>query len=344
MFRMVSALQAAGHSCEVVLHDRHNGSPTEAAANIARGWPHVDVSVRDVSSGFAGLDVVVATGWESAHVLASRGSEPVHRAYFVQDYEPLFYPHGSEYALAADTYHFGFANIALGRMVHDRLTAAGAPSTEVLFGRDTSTYSLQNTGPRSGVAVYARPAVARRGYRLAALALAEFHRRCPDQEIHVYGATVRDLEFPVVQHGRPTPAQLNELYNRCAAGLAMSFTNISLVAYEMLAAGCAAVVNDSPDARADFRSVHAVWAAPTPAGLASALETAVARATPERARQAAQDTQGGTWDVTGAQVVATIERLAAGTLDVGAVRPLPDLEVGAEPEAAHGSRGDLLCT
>lgn len=344
MFRMVGALQAAGHSCDVVLYDRHHGSLAEAAANIARGWPHVEVPVRDVRAGFAGLDVVVATGWESAHVLASRGREPVHRAYFVQDYEPLFYPHGSEYALAADTYHFGFANIALGRMVHDRLTAVGAPSTEVLFGRDTSTYSLTNTGARSGVAVYVRPHVARRGYRLAALALADFHRRRPDQAIHVYGAAVRDLEFPVVQHGRPTPEELNQLYNQCAAGLAMSFTNISLVAYEMLAAGCTAVVNDSPDARADFRSPHAVWAAPTPAAIASALEGAVSAATPERARQAARDTQGGTWDVSGAQVVAAIEALAAGALDVGAVRSLPAPQVSADPETVRETEGDLLCT
>ncbi|GAA1935204.1 glycosyltransferase family 1 protein [Nocardioides hwasunensis] len=344
MFRMVQALQAAGHVCEVVLHDRHNGSLSEAAANIGRGWPHLSVGVRDLSQGFEGLDVVVATGWESAHVLASRGRDPVHRAYFIQDYEPMFYPHGSDHALAADTYHFGFANIALGRMVHDRLTAAGAPSVEVLFGRDTSTYSFENAGPRSGVAFYARPPVARRGYRLATLALAEFHRRRPDQEIHVYGATVHDVDFPVVQHGRPTPAELNELYNQCAAGLAMSFTNISLVAYEMLAAGCIPVVNDSPDARADFRTPHAVWAAATPASIASALEAAVGQTTPATARRAASDTAGDTWGITGAQVVAAIEALAAGRMDVAAVKPLnlPDVE---PPDVAdHGTQGDLLCT
>ena len=344
MFRMVRALQDAGHVCEVVLYDRHNGSLAEAAANIARGWPHMSVGVRSVQQGFDDLDVVVATGWETAHVLASRGRDRIHRAYFVQDYEPLFYPHGSEYALAADTYHFGFANIALGRMVHDQLTAAGAPSVEVLFGRDTSTYSYENSGARSGVAFYARPPVARRGYRLATLALAEFHRRRPDQEIHVYGATVRDLGFPVVQHGRPSPGELNQLYNQCAAGLAMSFTNISLVAYEMLAAGCIPVVNDSPDARADFRSPHAVWSAATPSALASALELAVSRATPQTARQAAMDTLGGSWEITGAQVVAAIEALTAGTLDVGAVLPLADPAALSTKVTAPGAQGAFLCT
>lgn len=38
---------------------------------------------------------------------------PGRRVYFVQDYEPYLYPHGSAYTLADDTYRFGFQAIAL---------------------------------------------------------------------------------------------------------------------------------------------------------------------------------------------------------------------------------------
>ena len=132
-----------------------------------------------------------------------------------------------EHALAADTYRFGFTNIALGHMVQDRLESElGVSSEMVPFSCDTATYSRSNVGQRSGIVLYAKPDVARRGYGLAAMALAEFHARHPEQEIHVYGDPVPHLDVPVTRHGRLTPRELNVLYNKCVAGLAMSFTNV----------------------------------------------------------------------------------------------------------------------
>ena len=312
MFRMVRTLERAGHQCEIVLHDRHGGDTAASRAVIRAAWPWVRAGVRGIHDGLGGLDVVVATGWESAHVLASRTEEVVQRAYFIQDYEPMFYPHGTDHALATDSYRFGFTNIALGGMVQHRLHLLGVPSTQVTFGRDTETYALTNTGPRNGVAFFARPDTPRRGYRLGVLALADFHRRRPDHEIHVFGADVGDLGFPVTRHGRPTPAQLNELYNRCAVGLTLSFTNVSLVPEEMLAAGCIPVVNDTEDTRAVFDNREAEWAVPTPQALATALERAVAGASPERAAAATASLSGTGWEETGKEVLAVIERLARG--------------------------------
>ena len=45
------------------------------------------------------------------------------------------------------------------------------------------------------------------------------------------------MPFPAVNHGRITPAELAALYNRCTAGLTLSFTNVSLVPDELLACG-----------------------------------------------------------------------------------------------------------
>lgn len=316
MFRMVRALEEAGHECHVILYDRHGGD-TEAQADVIRAaWPWVAARVRSVQDGLGGLDVVVATGWESAHVLASRSEAVVHRAYFIQDYEPLFYPRGTDHALAEDTYRFGFANIALGRMVHHHLAELGVPSREVVFGRDIDAYTCVNDGARSGVVFYARPGMPRRGYRLGLLALERFHQRRPDQEIHLFGADVGDLSFPAVVHGTVPPRRLNELYNQCAAGLVLSFTNISLVADEMLAAGCVPVVNDSPDTRADFDGAHAVWARPTPFSLAVALDRAVSESTPARACAAAAGVQSNNWPATGREVVTILEDLFHGTDEV----------------------------
>lgn len=310
MFRMVRALEEAGHQNVVLLYDRHHGDARTQAAVIAQSWAWVRPEVRSLDQGFADLDVVVATAWETAHVLATRTrTEPIHRAYFIQDYEPLFYPHGSVNALAADSYRLGHANITLGHMVRDHVTALGVPAHLLPFSCDTTVYRKHSTGDRSGVVFYARPDVPRRGYRLGALALQEFHRRFPDQEIHTYGAHAADLGVPVTDHGRPTPEGLNDIYNQVCAGLALSFTNISLVAEEMLAAGCIPVVNDSADARADIHSPYVHWATPTPGSLAEALGREVSLATDARATLAAASVRSDNWCEAGRGMVRVLEQL-----------------------------------
>lgn len=185
----------------------------------------------------------------------------------------------------------------------------------VEFGCDTDVYSLTNDGPRSGVILYEKPGNDRRGFILARLALEEFHRAHPDQAIHLYGAEGSQWSIPVVRHGRLSPGKLNDLYNHGIAGIAMSFTNISLVAEEMLAAGMIPVVNDSELARADLLHPEVAWAVPTPVGIAEALARAVLSPTiDERARRAAAGVRHG-WQQTTSQVASIIldEVWGAGT-------------------------------
>jgi len=313
MFRMIGALERAGHTCVLFLYDRHGGDFAQHERVIRSSWPGVAADVRNIQHGLEGIDACVATSWPSAHVLAARGSE-LHRFYFIQDYEPFFYPHGSNYELAADTYRFGFTNIALGHMVQDRLISElGVSSRFVPFSCDRSVYSLANSGDRSGVVFYAKPDVPRRGYILGILGLEEFHRRHPEQEIHVYGDPVPEISFPVTRHERLNPAALNGLYNRTIAGLAMSFTNISLVAEEMLACGNIPIVNDSADSRADLRNSRVMWAASSPGAIADALCEAV-EATDIRAQaaDAAASVRSDNWTDTGTALVSIVESMIYG--------------------------------
>ncbi|WP_454851943.1 rhamnosyltransferase WsaF family glycosyltransferase [Promicromonospora soli] len=310
LFRMVEGLEARGHRCVVFLYDRHGLDIAQRTAELRLGWPAVRAEVRDARAGISGVDAVVASSWESAHVVLSRCVGPAHRLYFVQDYEPYFYPRGSEYELAAMTYRFPFRRIALGEMVAGCLRSElGQDSDVVPFGCDTRTYHLPETEvTRSGVVLYAKPDVGRRGYLLARLALERFHRTHPDQEIHAYGLRPADLPFPVTFHGRLTPAELHELYGRVAAGLAMSFTNISLVAEEMLAAGVVPVVNDSPLARADLPNPYVRWADPTPVGIAAQVAAAVEE--PDlgaHAAKAAASVIGRSWAPTQEGVARLVE-------------------------------------
>ena len=308
LFRMVEAVEGAGHHCHLFLYDRYGGNLADHEIVIRSWWPGMQAEVHDARAGMGGMDACVASSWETAHVLATVGTMPMRRLYFIQDFEPFFYARGSNYSLAEDTYRFGFRNIALGQMVANLLRSEiGIEPDTTEFGCDNSVYHLLPERPRSGVVWYARPDVPRRGYLLARLALQRFHRQHPEVEIHVFGSTVRDLPFPTTQHGRLSPAELNELYNSSIAGLAMSFTNISLVAEEMLAAGTIAVVNDSPHAHADLDNPEVIWAKPTPQALADALSSAVdCPDGAERARSAADSVRRFGWSKAKADVLRII--------------------------------------
>ena len=122
MFRMVGALERAGHECTIFLYDRYGSELRQREAIIRQGWPDVKARVVNAREGIVGVDACIATSWHTAHVLARRGVAPMRRLYFVQDFEPFFYPRGADYALAEDSYRFGFRSIADGHMVANVLT------------------------------------------------------------------------------------------------------------------------------------------------------------------------------------------------------------------------------
>ncbi|MDQ0146991.1 rhamnosyltransferase WsaF family glycosyltransferase [Pseudarthrobacter niigatensis] len=276
LFRMVHGMEKRGHRCTILLYNRHGSDPQKYISLIRQYWPELSANIAVVPDQIIGYHACVASSWETAHVLAARGAAISRRLYFVQDYEPYFYPRGSMYALAEDTYRFGFQHIALGNMTTALLRReAGVTPVTVPFGCDVDTYKLENHGHRNGIAFFARPETDRRGYLTARLALKEFNFRHPEQLITVYGDRVSDLDFPHHHAGHLSPLELNRLYNRCLAGLAMSYTNISLVAEEMLASGARVVVNASSLASVDATNSHIIWGPPTPTGIASALSTAV---------------------------------------------------------------------
>jgi hypothetical protein len=315
LFRMVEAVEAAGHTCVLYLYDRFHGQLSRHERVIRECWPAMRAEVRSVASGMEPLDAYVASGWPTAHVLAARAELPTRRLYLIQDFEPFFYPHGTEYALADDTYRFGFRCIAIGRMVANLLRERFNVCAQVAeHGCDTSVYKLTNPAQRSGVVFYAKPGVGRRGFELGVLALQEFHRRQPEQEIHIFGDASARVPFPVINHGSLPPVQLSELYNQCRAGIVMSFTNLSLVPAEMLACGAIPAIVGPANVRVDLENEFAHWVDPSPRGLADELCAIVGDPEPSPAKIAAS-LRGITWDSTQHVVVETIEDEVYGPVD-----------------------------
>ncbi|WP_210418393.1 glycosyltransferase family 1 protein [Agromyces intestinalis] len=335
LFRMIAGLRERGLSSVIFLYDARGGDLERHARVIREHWPWLDAEIRDARAGITGVAAAVASSWESAHVLAKYGTAPMARLYFVQDFEPFFHPRGSTYALAENTYRFGFRIIALGRMVHSLLLERGVASDLVPFGRDAQSYRFENRGDRSGVLFYVRRQNERRGYSLGTLALEEFHRRHPEQTIHTFGDTVSNWTVPVIDHGNLDPSQLNDLYNRVLGGLALSFTNVSLVPEEMLAAGAIPVVNDDPYARVELRHSHVVWAAPDPSALAEALCTVVEA--PDARRRAAaaageEESASVSWSTVQDAVFAIISDELRGPVSRGAGAAISEVVgIGSSP-------------
>jgi glycosyltransferase involved in cell wall biosynthesis len=314
MFRLVAALEQTGHECVVYLHDRHGWSLEQHRRTIRTWWPWVKADIRDAAEGIDDAHAVFATAWETAYVVLGSRARGA-RMYLVQDFEPWFYPAGSEALLAEATLRFGFHGVTAGRWLAELLRRDyRMPADHFDFGCDVDRYSLDDAANRSGVCFFARPSTPRRAFGLGMAALDLFAARHPEVDVHLYGEPAGRPPFKAIHHGLLTPEQLNELYNRCVAGLVLSATNVSLVPYEMLAAGCIPVVNDAEHNRVVLDNPEVVYAPATPFELANALNALVERPASERreaAYSAAASVRGTTWDQAGSTVEGIVRRVVA---------------------------------
>jgi glycosyltransferase involved in cell wall biosynthesis len=315
MFRLISALEQAGHRCVLYVLDRHGWELGQHERTIRRWWPWVEADVRDFAAGMEDSHAIFATAWETAYAVLASPAKGV-RFYLVQDFEPSFYPAGSEALMAEATYRFGFHGVTAGRWPAGRLRDEyGMPADHFDFGCDLDRYWCDGAvEARSGICYYCRPRTPRRAYELAMVALDLFAARHPEVDIHLFGRAAGKLGFRATDHGVLTPEQLNALYNRCIAGLALAATNGSLVPHEMLAAGCIPVVNDGEQHRMVLDNPHVAYAPPTPFDLAEALSALVERPLAARtaaAAAAATSVQAASWGTAGQQVDRIVRRVVA---------------------------------
>ncbi len=216
--------------------------------------------------------------------------------------------------LAENTYRMGFHGVTAGRWLSTFLPERfGMAADSFDFGCDTAIYELQNV-ERNGVVFYARPQAPRRAFELGIMGLQLFKERHPEIEIHFYGNKIGQLQFPFNDHGLLSTAELNDVYNRCFAGLSLSMTNVSLVPHEMLAAGCIPVVNDAEHNRIVLDNDHVAYVEPTPHTIADCLSRLVeSEDFASIAAKASASVEGSSWD----ESAATVERILRRELTPG---------------------------
>lgn len=200
-------------------------------------------------------DISICTLWTTAF-FSLKFNNVKRKFYFIQDYEPLFYPASSISALVEETYRFGFYGltntISLKNIYDNHYGGRSCYFTPSVNG---DVFYPSKTGDRSDrmtVFFYARPGHPRNGFELGISALKKLKMRMGDGvRIVTAGSTWSPKDFGV--EGVIENLDLlkyeetAELYRQCDAGLVMMFTrHPSYLPLEFMACGCPVVTNYNP--------------------------------------------------------------------------------------------------
>jgi hypothetical protein len=257
IFRMAYHLERFGHTVNLYIADTPLDSHS-LADTIRRQMYPIQGLIARYEGNILKSDVLLATHWETVkYVEESKGSSD-SLCYFVQDYEPLFYPMGSKFLLAADTYKKGYFHICSGEWAARTIAKRhGARTGHFQFPIDKSIYTDNGRARIPGqIVFFAKPEMARRCFELGVAALEELFKLNKCIRVIMYGspeAKNYKYNFPVqVQAFVGTLSELAEIYNRSEVGMAFSTTNPSLVPYEMMACGLPIVDLMIEDSEANY--------------------------------------------------------------------------------------------
>jgi SAM-dependent methyltransferase/glycosyltransferase involved in cell wall biosynthesis len=275
ILRAAHFLEKFGHDVGLVFTNTKQ-SPEQLRGLLHQHFYPFDGPIRRYDGVFRYTDALFATHWTTVEpALAARGLTR-EVMYFVQDFEPMFAPMGTEYILAENTYRQGLYSITSGPWCEHLLKREfGAEADHFEFPIDRDVYFPRpRTKGNLNVLYFAKPEMPRRCYELGVMMLRELHRLMPEVEIIFYGSKNVDLGalgFPVTLQGvLPTIHDLAQAYSNADLGIVFSTTNPSLVPYEMMACGTPVVDLGRPGNEVNYggRFDAALLADPQPAAMA----------------------------------------------------------------------------
>ena len=231
------------------MHDRLiEAFPTLAGATFTSG--HEPLSEVPES------DAAIATLWSGAYPLVHLRSTRA-KFYFVQDYEPQFYPAGAASGLVEQSYRLGIPGIVNTPGLAEVYRSYGNPAVSFVPAVDLHRYHPPET-PRDPAAplrvfFYGRPSTPRNSFSLGIMALAGLKRRHGDAvELICAGENWNPGQFGVAGRIRNLGilGNLDEvaaLYRSCDIGLVfMQTKHPSYQPFEFMASGVATVSNHNP--------------------------------------------------------------------------------------------------
>ena len=198
-------------------------------------------------------DIGICSLWTTAYVLA-KFNQTKKKFYFVQDFEPIFYPAGAVYGAIEATYRFGFSCIANTEGVASRYREYSDDVMSFVPGVDRAVFreDPEKRAPSrpAKVMFYGRPVNDRNGFGLGMTTLLRLKERMgSDVDIVSAGADWDEEDYGLagVVRNLGLLGSLDEvaaLYRQSDLGLVFMFTpHPSYQPLEYMASGCVAVTN-----------------------------------------------------------------------------------------------------
>ena len=244
IMRIGTYLMELGHRVSYITVD--DMDPAQMMANASVNLPGFKGEFLPRSGLDKPFDIAVATFWTTAYHMYGRDNF-AYKCYFIQDFEPYFYEIGDMYYFALNTYRLNYHMISLGQW--------NPAQIKKNVGEDVKVDWIDFPGDSGGREIVDRKICI--GKKLKMAAYAKFSgRRAPlfllqslDQlektlkkkniglDIKIFGME-KHVEVPVGKNvGKLNSQQLKKLYCESDIGVVFSLSNISLIPYEMTAAG-----------------------------------------------------------------------------------------------------------
>ena len=242
-------------------------------------------------------DAAIATMWTTAY-FAARTPGQARRFYLIQDFEPMFYPAGTLYALAEHSYRLGLYGLGntghLADVYRDRYGGVARHFWPAVDGSVFHAHDRIEPDPDRPVTVfiYARPGHLRNCWELAARAVRLVKDELADD---VRIVTAGSWAFPehmdslITHMGQLDYRETGPLYRTCDIGVALTTSeHPSYLPLELMACGAAVVSFENPAGDWLLRHDHNCMQSPQTADGLAAEIVALAQDPARRRRLAEQ--------------------------------------------------------
>ena len=147
----VNALIRAGYECDIFVEE-DGVSTSEMVRQKINEW--YEPCTAGVYVGFKfekDYDLLFATGWQTIEFVKKLPAKK--KAYFIQDYEPWFFPMGDQYLITENSYKYGFLPVTIGKwLAHKMEQEFNTPAEYFDFGADLNVYKpLENVEKENAI-------------------------------------------------------------------------------------------------------------------------------------------------------------------------------------------------
>lgn len=278
IFRAIGFLTEMGITNRVYTCGGNENIPEHALKETVKEYYGIDLGNKnEIHANFRDMrhaDAVIATSWFTAYVV-DKFDNALTKFYFVQDFEPYFYPVGAEYCFAENTYKMGFRGITAGGWLAQKLhDEYGMETMGFHFSYERELYQPRKKKDQvKRVFYYARPYTERRAFELGILALEQLAKKVPELEVVFAGQKLVGYEFGFryTDMGILKLEQLCDVYSQCDMCLVLSMTNLSLLPMEIMASGSVVVSNKGVNNEWLLNESNAIMVDSTPDAIANEM-------------------------------------------------------------------------